>query len=81
MIMDDENVIRFTPKGKQEEEIDTHTADETLRGALGKFPVVVVIGVDKDGTLGFLTNKPDFAFMQWALSRGSFELNLHQRSQ
>jgi hypothetical protein len=76
-----EKVIPLVSKGQKEEEkkAETWTADETLERAKGQFPIVVVLGIDKDGTLAFITNKHDYKFMQWALSQASFELHLHER--
>lgn len=76
-----DKIITFTPKGQKEEEkkAETWTADETLERAKGQFPVVVVLGIDKEGTLGFVTNKHDYKFMQWALSKAQFELHLFER--
>lgn len=74
-------VIDFTTKAKKEEpEEEKSSADQALDGAKGKFPYVIVIGIDDEGDLSFLTNNPNYTFMQWALSKAAFELHVHERS-
>jgi thiamine pyrophosphokinase len=69
----DENVVEFPKKS------DTVDADIALREALGKFPIVIVIGIGNDGELNFVTNHPNYTFMQWAFSKAQFDLHLHER--
>lgn len=41
---------------------------------------VLVVGIRPDGVLTFSTNVPRFDFMQWMLSKASFELHIHEKS-
>lgn len=57
------------------------TADDVLKEAVGKFPVVLVIGLDDGGRdIDFATNVPQYTFMQWLLQKAQFELNIHERN-
>jgi len=55
------------------------SADKILESAKGKYPVVLVLGVDGNDILNMITNVPQYQFMQWLINKASFELYINER--
>jgi len=55
--------------------------DELFDELKGKFPLVLVLSVDKDQRLHINGNSPNFPTIQWLLQKASFEVQLHEREE
>jgi hypothetical protein len=55
-------------------------ADKILEEAKGRFPLVIVLGLNPQGQIDVTTNQPHYPTLQWLLNRAGFELLLHEKS-
>lgn len=60
--------------------MNTEDADKLLQEVQGRFPVVMVIGLDGSNLLDIVTNFPNYPAMQWLLNKASFELNMNEKA-
>ena len=54
-------------------------ASEVLEEQKGRYPLVVVLGVDSKNIVHINGNVSNFQTLQWLLHKAAFEVHLHER--
>lgn len=61
-------------------DVEVPATDQVLEQSKGKFDNVIVIGVGVDGKLDINSNNITYPFLQYALNKASFLLNVHENN-
>ena len=59
----------------------TTNADKILKGNIGKFNDIVVIGYGDDGVISITSTEMSYPYVHWMLNKSIFEMNVHEKNE